>query len=299
MRAEANVSRGATRTATARARGARLSSGAIVRHAVLIFFCVIAVTPVIWVFSMSLKSIPEAYSTPLTFFPVHPTIDAYSYAFSNIPSLPRYFLNSVIVTTGGMVGVMIASCLAGFALVWLQFPGRKVILAIMAASLFFPTQITSLIGIYQVSADLNLLDSLLGLILPYIAINLVVSTFIMTGVFRAIPKELLEAARTDGCTVLRTLVQILLPLCVNGLIVVAMLNFIAMWGEFLLAYTLTSTSSARTLTVAMAQATAGTGVWEWPRIAAVYTVMIIPPIILFVASQKWFMKGITEGALRQ
>jgi len=140
---------------------------------------------------------------------------------------------------------------------------------------------------------------LLGLILPYIAINLVVSTFIMTGVFRAIPKELLEAARTDGCTVLRTLVQILLPLCINGLIVVAMLNFIAMWGEFLLAYTLTSTSSARTLTVAMAQATAGTGVWEWPRIAAVYTVMIIPPIILFVAAQKWFMKGITEGALRQ
>ena len=299
MQVEANVAPGATRAVAARGRGARLSAGAVFRHATLIIFCVIAVTPVIWVFSMSLKSIPEAYSTPLTFFPVHPTFAAYSYAFNNIPSLPRYFLNSVIVTAGGMIGVMIASCLAGFALVWLQFPGRKVILAIMAASLFFPTQITSLIGIYQVSADLNLLDSLLGLILPYIAINLVVSTFIMTGVFRAIPKELLEAARTDGCTVLRTLVQILLPLCINGLIVVAMLNFIAMWGEFLLAYTLTSTSAARTLTVAMAQATAGTGVWEWPRIAAVYTVMIIPPIILFVASQKWFMKGITEGALRQ
>ncbi len=299
MQVEANVSRGATRAMAARGRGARLSGGAIFRHATLILFCVIAVAPVIWVFSMSLKSIPEAYSTPMTFFPAHPTFDAYGYAFSNIPSLPRYFLNSVIVTAGGMIGVMIASCLAGFALVWLQFPGRKVIIAIMAASLFFPTQITSLIGIYQISADLNLLDSLLGLILPYIAINLVVSTFIMTGVFRAIPKELLEAARTDGCTVLRTLVQILLPLCINGLIVVAMLNFIAMWGEFLLAYTLTSTSSARTLTVAMAQATAGTGVWEWPRIAAVYTVMIIPPIILFVAAQKWFMKGITEGALRQ
>jgi ABC-type glycerol-3-phosphate transport system permease component len=157
----------------------------------------------------------------------------------------------------------------------------------------------ALIGIYQVTADLNLLDNVLGLILPYIAINLVVSTFIMTGVFRALPKELLEAARADGCSVLRTFWQITLPLCVNGLIVVGMLNFIAMWGEFLLAYTLTSTPAARTLTVGMAEATAGTGVWEWPRIAAVYSVMIIPPIILFITLQKWFMKGITEGALRQ
>ena len=272
--------------------------GFLVRHAILILFCAMAMIPVIWVFSMSFKSLTEAYST-ITFFPTHPTLDAYSYAFSHIPDLPRYFVNSVIVTVCGLIGVLIISSLAGYALVWLQFPGRRIILIVMAASLFFPTQITSVIGIYQVSSDLNLLDSLLGLILPYIAINLVVSTFIMTGVFRSIPKELMEAARADGCSTLRTFVQIVLPLCGNGLIVVGMLTFIAMWGEYLLAFTLTSTSNARTLTVGMAGATAGTGVWEWPRIAAVYSVMIIPPIVLFVGLQKWFMKGLMEGALRQ
>jgi ABC-type glycerol-3-phosphate transport system permease component len=272
--------------------------GVLARHAILILFCALAMIPVIWVFSMSFKSLSEAYST-ITFFPTHPTFDAYGYAFSHIPDLPRYFLNSVIVTTCGLIGVLIVSSLGGYALVWLTFPGRKVILALMAASLFFPTQITSVIGIYQISSDLNLLDSLLGLILPYIAINLVVSTFIMTGVFRAIPKELMEAARADGCSTPRTFFQIVLPLCGNGLIVVGMLTFIAMWGEFLLAYTLTSTPNARTLTVGMAGATAGTGVWEWPRIAAVYSVMIIPPIVLFVGLQKWFMKGLMEGALRQ
>ena len=216
----------------------------------------------------------------------------------NLAAVPVY-VRYLGAEAYGLIGVMVVSSLAGFALVWLNFQGRRVILTLMVASLFFPTQITSLIGIYQVTADLNLLDKVLGLILPYIAINLVVSTFIMTGVFRAIPKELLEAARADGCSVLRTFWQITLPLCVNGLIVVGMLNFIAMWGEFLLAYTLTSTAAARTLTVGMAEATAGTGVWEWPRIAAVYSVMIIPPIILFITLQKWFMKGITEGALRQ
>ncbi|HWE60264.1 MAG TPA: carbohydrate ABC transporter permease, partial [Chloroflexota bacterium] len=155
------------------------------------------------------------------------------------------------------------------------------------------------IGIYQVNANLNLLDTLIGLILPYIAINLVVSTFIMTGIFRALPKELLEAARVDGCNPLRTFLQIAMPLCINGLIVVAMINFIAMWGEFLLVFTLSSTTASQTLTIAMQQATAGTGVWEWPRIAAVFTVMIAAPIVFFVASQKWFMKGLMEGALRQ
>lgn len=282
-----------------RPRRLSMPAGTIGRHAIIIVFCLVAMVPVIWVFSMSLKSVREAYSTPIKFFPTNPTFDAYSYAFANIPELPRYFANSVIVTTGGLIGVMVISCLAGFALVWLTFPGRKILLATMVASLFFPTQITTVIGIYQVNADLNLLDSLIGLILPYIAINLVVSTFVMTGVFRAVPKELLDAARVDGCSLVRTFLQIALPLCGNGLIVVGMLNFIAMWGEFLLAYTLTSTPASRTLTIGMAEASAGTGVWEWPRIAAVYSVMIILPIALFIALQKWFMKGISEGALRQ
>jgi ABC-type glycerol-3-phosphate transport system permease component len=273
--------------------------GTVLRHAVLVLFCIVAILPVIWVVSMSFKSLDEAYTVPIKFLPTHPTLSAYSYAFTHIPDLPHYFLNSVIATTSALIGVLVISSLAGYALVWLPFPGRRILLALLVASLFFPTQITSVIGIYQVDNDLNLLDSLIGLILPYIAINLVVSTFIMTGVFRSIPKELLEAARADGSTVLRTFAQIVLPLCVNGLVVVGMINFISMWGEYLLAYTLTSTAASRTLTVGMAEATAGTGVWEWPQISAVFTVMIALPIVLFIVLQKWFMKGLIEGALRQ
>jgi ABC-type glycerol-3-phosphate transport system permease component len=284
--------------APGRARRVKIEPGTILRHIILIFFCIVAMVPVLWIFSMSFKSVDEAY-TSVSFWPQHPSWNAYTYAFANIPELPHYFLNSVIVTTSGMVGVLIISCLAGYALVWLEFPGRALILGGMAASLFFPTQITSIIGIYQVTANLNLIDTLIGLILPYIAINLVVSTFIMQGIFRSLPKELLEAARADGSSVLRTFFQIALPLCGNGVVVVAMINFIAMWGEFLIVFTLSSTVASRTLTVGMQEATAGTGVWEWPRIAAVFVVMIVPPIVLFVGLQRWFMKGLMEGALRQ
>jgi ABC-type glycerol-3-phosphate transport system permease component len=164
--------------------------------------------------------------------------------------------------------------------------------------MFFPTQITSLLGIYNVNDYFGINNSLIGLILPYIAINLVVSTYIMAGVFKQVPKELQEAARMDGCGPLRTFWQIMLPLARNGITVILMLNFIAIWGEFLLASTLNTDDSVHTLTVAMSQATAGVGAWEWPDIAAVYMVMILPPIVLFIFVQRWFMSGLTEGAVK-
>lgn len=288
--------------ASARARAGdrrqRLDPGTILRHAILIFFCLIAILPLIWIVGLSLKTVQETYQIPIVLFPAHPTLNAYSYSFQHIPGLPLYFLHSVITTSCALIGVLIISSLAGFAFSWLPFAGKRIIFGFLVVSMFFPTQITSLLGIYEVTDSLNLTDTLIGLILPYIAINLVVSTFIMSGVFRGIPKELQEAARVDGCSTLRTFWQIMLPLARNGVIVVLMLNFIAIWGEYLLASTLTTSDSARTLTIAMAQATAGMGSWEWPYIAAVYMCMVVPPILLFIALQRWFMAGLTEGALK-
>jgi ABC-type glycerol-3-phosphate transport system permease component len=196
------------------------------------------------------------------------------------------------------VGVLVISSLAGFAFAWLPFFGKRLIFGLLIATMFFPTQITSLLGIYEVTDSLGLTDSLIGLILPYIAINVVVSTYIMSGVFRAVPKELQEAARVDGSGTLRTFWQIMLPLARNGFIVVLMLNFIAIWGEYLLASTLIQNADMWTLTEAMAQATAGVGAWEWPYIAAVYMCMVVPPIFLFIVVQRWFMAGLAEGALK-
>jgi ABC-type glycerol-3-phosphate transport system permease component len=180
----------------------------------------------------------------------------------------------------------------------LTFPFKRVIFGALVATMFFPTQITSLIGIYQVNDLFNLNNTLLGLILPYVAINLVVSTYIMSGVFRAVPRELQDAARIDGCSALRTFLQIMLPLARNGVVVIFMLNFIAIWGEYLLVSVIINDDSLRTLTFAMASATAGVGAWDWPQIAAIYMVMIAPPVVLFAFLQRWFMAGLTEGAVK-
>ena len=272
--------------------------GTPLRHFVLIFFCLVAILPILFVIGMSLKTNDESYSVPITLFPKHPTFDAYIYSFQSIPGLPLYFMHSVVVTVFALTGVLIISSLAGFAFTWLPFAGKRLIFGVLVATMFFPTQITSIIGIYEVTDKLNMFDTLPGLIFPNIAVNLVVSTYIMSGVFRTIPKELQEAARMDGCSSLRIFWQIMLPLAKNGIVVVFMLNFIAIWGEFLLASTLTGSDAGRTLSLAMALTSGGEGYWEWPRIAAVYMYMVAPPIIIFAVVQKWFMRGLAEGAMK-
>jgi ABC-type glycerol-3-phosphate transport system permease component len=116
--------------------------------------------------------------------------------------------------------------------------------------------------------------------------------------FQQISTEIADAARIDGAGAWRTLWTVMLPLVTNGLVVVVMVNFVTAWGEYLLAFTLTNDQEARTMPVVLAAAFAGMGQWAWPRIAAVYVMVILPGILAFAASQRWFMKGLTEGALR-
>jgi ABC-type glycerol-3-phosphate transport system permease component len=120
----------------------------------------------------------------------------------------------------------------------------------------------------------------------------------MRGMFQTIPRELFDAARIDGAGPVRTLVGIMLPMVKNGVVVVIIINFVAAWGEYLLAKTLNTNQSAQTLPVVLATATGGMGAWVWPRLAAVYIMAITPGLIIFAFAQRWYIKGLQEGALK-
>jgi ABC-type glycerol-3-phosphate transport system permease component len=136
------------------------------------------------------------------------------------------------------------------------------------------------------------------LILPYITLNLALSILIMRGIFEQISPELVDAARIDGASSWRTLREIMLPLVTNGLVVLVIVNFVTAWGEYLLAMTLTNDQSMRTLPVVLVTSFGGFGEWTFPRIAAVYIMAITPGIITFAIAQRWYMKGLMEGALK-
>jgi ABC-type glycerol-3-phosphate transport system permease component len=155
-----------------------------------------------------------------------------------------------------------------------------------------------LIGIYNIQADLGLINQTWSLMLPYTALSVAISVFIMRGVFQTVPKELLDSARIDGANSLRVLTGIMLPLVRNGIVVVLIVNFVAAWGEYLLALTLMNDANKRTLPVFIANSSGGVGALLWPRTAALYIIAILPALITFAIAQRWFMKGLQEGALK-
>jgi ABC-type glycerol-3-phosphate transport system permease component len=158
--------------------------------------------------------------------------------------------------------------------------------------------VVSIITIYEIQSFLDLINSTSGLILPYITLNLAISVLIMRSIFQLVPGELMDAAKIDGAGVWRTLWVVGLPLAKNGLVVVIIVKFVTAWGEYLLCSTLTNDQIARTMPVVLASAQGGLGQWAWPRIAAVYVIVVTPGLIAFIFAQRLFFKGLMEGALK-
>lgn len=289
------------RTAIDRARvhPAAQSRGVLRRvllHATLIFFCALIVLPLLWVLLLSVKSLPDSYTG--TLWPKQFDLTSYPYVFEKMPFILGNLSNSIIVALTTVAITSTCATLAAYAIVHLKMPGKMVLVALLVGTLYFPTRIVSLIGIYRIQADLGLINTLPGLILPYVTLNLALSILVMKGIFEQISPEMLEAARIDGASSWRTLWEIMLPLIANGLVVLLIINFVTAWGEYLLAYTLTNDQVVRTLPVVLAGVAGGFGQWAWPRLAAVYVLAITPGIIAFAVAQRWYMKGLQEGALK-
>ena len=245
---------------------------------------------------MQLAHSVQGYDWPRHFaipFWVH-----YKFAWRQVPDLRKIFTNSVEVTLGTIFCATIASMLGGYALVHLATPAKRVVTALLVASMFFPTRVAALVGIFQVQDKLGLVNNTWGLILPYTALSVAISTFIMRGVFETVPTEIIHSAHIDGANSMRTLLEIVLPLVRNGIVVVIIVNFVAAWGEYLLALTLMNDQSHRTLPVVIANATGGMGAWKWPNVAAVYVMAVVPGLVAFGISRRWYMKGLQEGAMK-
>jgi ABC-type glycerol-3-phosphate transport system permease component len=274
----------------------RRHRAAIIRHAVINFFLLTILLPLFWVLLLSIKSLPDSMTGQL--WPRKFDFSHYSYVFQKIETLPINLLNSIYVTTATVVITVFCAVLAGYALVHLKPRGGAFIVVLLIASLYFPTRVVSIITIYQIQDFLGLINVTSGLILPYITLNLAISVLIMRSVFQLVPHELIDAAHIDGAGVWRTLWMVGLPLVRNGLVVVIIVNFVTAWGEYLLCTTLTNDQVVRTMPVVLAAAQGGMGQWAWPRIAAVYMIVVTPGIVAFAFAQRLFFKGLMEGVLK-
>lgn len=272
------------------------NSGAIVRHAVIIFFLIIIILPLAWVLMMSIKSLPDAMRGD--FWPRKFDFSHYSFVFQRIHTLPINLFNSIYVTAATVLITTVCAVLAGYALVHLKPKGAGAVVVVLLVSLYFPIRVVSIISIFETQHWLGLINNTSGLILPYITLQLAISVLIMRSMFQLVPHEMIEAAKMDGAGHWRTLWLIGLPMVRNGLVVIFIVNFVTAWGEYLLCVTLVDDEAKRTMPVVLAAAQGGQGQWAWPNLAAVYVIVVMPGIIAFTFAQKLFFKGLMEGVVK-
>lgn len=271
----------------------------VLKHIVLVMAVFLSLAPFLWLVSIAVRPVTETYVVPMPLLPSTLTLEHFASMAKMVPLMTVYYRNSFIITGASVAGIVAISCLAGYAFARLRFPFRDALFWLVVTTMFLPSVI-AVPPLYVLLSRLNLLDTWLGLILPYVGWYLPVSVFIMRGIFATIPREMEDAAKIDGASPWQIFWRIMLPLGMSGAVVVAIFSFVPIWGEYLFAFTFTSTGDAMPMSVGIRffEPSPATGNYTFNVATAAALVMFLPSLIVYATLQKWFTKGLTEGALK-
>jgi len=280
-----------------RARKAVWSNGAY--HATGIAIALFFLAPFAIAFLSSFRHGTEASLPPLPPWPADGfSLDAYGSLDGFGAGIWQHTINSLLVAIATVVLTVIVSLLAGYGFSRYRFPLKNVLFVLIIATLMIPFQ-SILTPLFIILAKLGLNNSLFGLTLIYVTLQLPFSVFMMRNAFDAVPKDIEEAARIDGARDLRLLVRVLLPLVLPGVATVAIFAFLNAWNEFLAALILLSSNDKYTLPVLMMAVRAGRlGAVNWGAVQAGVAVMTIPCLIVFLLLQRYYMRGLMAGAVK-
>lgn len=254
-----------------------------------------SLVPFYWLINTSLKAGASLGAGKL--FPSEPTLANYAIALQDADFLLS-LRNSLIVSVSATAIAMVFACFAAYALARLKMRRKALLLALVLSVTTFPG-IAIAAPMFSLWTQVGLYDTLLGLIIPNLTFALPLAIYILTSFFREIPKELEESAYMDGASPFQAFYRIILPLAVPGLATTAILVFISVWNEFLLAVALTTSPEARTVPVAITFFS-GTSQFDQPigAISAASVLVTIPLVILVLIFQKRIVSGLTAGAVK-
>lgn len=258
-------------------------------------FTFFAAFPVLWAFNISLKSERDVLTRHLDIIP-NPATSANYIAIWTQSNLPDLMWNSAVTTFFTVVICVIAGTMASYSLSRLNFRGRQNTLLFFLILRMFPV-VLMIIPLFIIMRQAGLLDTRIGLALAYTAFLLPIFIWMMKGFFDAIPLELEEAARIDGCTRLGAMLRIVLPLVQGGLWACAVFIGIAAWNEYLFALMLTTSSGSRTWPVGL-QLMVGEFQLPWGALTAGGILSILPVLALFAIVQRSMVRGLAQGAVK-
>jgi multiple sugar transport system permease protein len=255
---------------------------------------VAVVTPFVWMILGSFKTQGELLRVPPTWWPQKPTLDNYRALFSE-ESFLRYFANSTLVAVCVTAANVIFCSMVGYALAKLNFRGKKLVFALVMGTLMVPGMVT-FVPLFVLVANLGLVDSYPGLILPFLVTPF--GVFLMRQFIIGLPDDLLDAGRIDGASELRIFRQIILPLCGPGVATLGILTFLGSWNSFLWPLVVAQTQDHYTLPVALALFSTGQNVTNYGVLLAGASVVVVPILIVFLIFQRRFIEGIATTGIK-
>ena len=268
---------------------------AILTYAVSLSVTAAAVLPLVWTVLISVKPESEIVTQQFTYLPHSITFHNYVEIWRQ-SSFPRLIMNSAISTGLTLLLCVFAGTLAAYAFSRYDFAGRKHLMMGYLSVRMFPT-VLKLIPLFVMLRALGLLDSRFGLALAYTAFLLPIFVWMMKGFFDAVPRDLEDAARIDGCTRLSALWRVVLPVARTGLIATAVFVAIGAWNEFLFALMLTTSLGSRTWPVGL-QLMVGEFQLPWGMLSAGGVITILPVLLLFGLVHRAMAQGLTAGATK-
>lgn len=267
----------------------------IIIYIILVFGAIIAIIPFLYMLSTSLKDQVFVFEIPPRLIPKDPVIQNYVVAW-NAGGFKQYFFNSLIVAISTVVLTLLFSSMLAYVFARFKFPGNKILFYSLLITLMIPA-IVYIIPEFILMKRLHLLNSLFGLILVYTSAQLPLHTFLLKGFFEEIPKELEDAAKIDGCNIIRMYWQIMLPLAKPALATLCIFSFLFSWDEFIVALTMINDVNKRTLPVGLMMFH-GQYITKWGLVFAASIIAIFPIIAVFIIFQRHFVKGIITSGLK-
>jgi ABC-type glycerol-3-phosphate transport system permease component len=261
----------------------------------LFLYTFVSIYPLLWVLIQSFKTEANFLADPWG-LPESWNVANYASAWSNA-NFGTYYNNSILVTGVTLLIALFITALAGYAFARLRFTGQNVLLMLIVAVLLVPVPVL-LLPVYFITRDLGLLNSYGGLIGPYVAGAVPLGVLVMRNYFQSIPYELSDAARIDGCNEYGIFFRVMLPLVTPALATVSMLVFMDVWNEYMWALISLSDQKLYTIPIGMATMEAKKFVYGNTTVFAGMVLSTIVIISLFIFLQRYFLKAMSEGAVK-
>ncbi|TAU73816.1 carbohydrate ABC transporter permease [Rhizobium leguminosarum] len=261
-------------------------------------FAIFFVMPIVWSFANSFKPAAAALADPAALFSKAFSLENYRRLEHVGAGWYVYAGNSVLIAAGTVILTVLVSVPAGYGFSKFRFPGQSLLFVLIMATMMIPFQ-SILTPLFLILKFFHLQNSLLGLVLIYVTFQLPFSVFMMRNAFDAVPKALIEAARIDGASQATILRRIMLPIALPGVATVAMFAFLNSWNEFLAALIFLSDQNKFTLPIMLVNVSSGIyGIIDWGALQAGIAVTMVPCILLFLLLQRYYVRGLTAGAVK-